>query len=189
MSNRRFEMYEYRQIILRLRSGEGLRPIARATLVDRKTIRKIRDIAQHEGWLHSQDIPDNETLEKILGTPKKSLPKSNVLFPHKSRVEEWYKQGIQASTIYLTLQREHGFTGGYNAVQRFVKTLKDKSIEVTIILEFKPGECAQVDFGAGPKLINELTGEIIKTWIFVMVLGWSRHMYAEIVLKQMSKHG
>jgi transposase len=50
--------------------------------------------------------------------------------------------------------------------------------------EFKPGECAQIDFGAGPKLIDETTGEMVKTWIFVMVLSWSRHMYAEIVLNQ-----
>ena len=62
--------------------------------------------------------------------------------------------------------------------------MKEKSIEVTTILDFKPGECAQVDFGAGPKLMNEVTGEIISTWIFVMVLAWSRHMYAEIVTNQ-----
>ena len=52
------------------------------------------------------------------------------------------------------------------------------------ILRFKPGESAQVDFGAGPKLMDEHTGEVRKTWIFVMVLSWSRHMYAEIVYRQ-----
>jgi hypothetical protein len=46
-------------------------------------------------------------------------------------------------------------------VQRFVKTLKDKSPEVTTILDFKPGECAQVDFGAGPTFIDEVTSEVI----------------------------
>ena len=28
------------------------------------------------------------------------------------------------------------------------------------------------------------TGEIYSTWIFVMVMAWSRHMYAEIVRDQ-----
>lgn len=32
--------------------------------------------------------------------------------------------------------------------------------------------------------MNEMTGESIKTWIFVMVLAFSRHQYAEIVLRQ-----
>lgn len=82
------------------------------------------------------------------------------------------------------MQRQHGFTGGYNSIQRYVKVLKAQSINVTTILEFKPGECAQVDFGSGPKLICDITGEVISTWIFVMVLAWSRHMYAEIVLHQ-----
>lgn len=53
-----------------------------------------------------------------------------------------------------------------------------------MMLDFQPGECVQVDFGAGPKLIDERTGLVTKTWIFVMVLAWSRHMYAEIILRQ-----
>lgn len=44
---------------------------------------------------------------------------------------------------------------------------------MTTILEFKPAACTQGDFGAGPVFINETTGELIKTWIFVMVLAWS----------------
>jgi transposase len=80
--------------------------------------------------------------------------------------------------------RQYGFPGSYNAIQRFVKNIKGKSAAVTMMLDFQPGECAQVDFGSGPKLVNDFTGEIIKTWIFVMVLAWSRHMYAEVVLRQ-----
>ncbi len=184
MSNRRFEMYQYRQIIFRLRSGESMRSIARTKLADRKTIRRIRSIAKKQGWLDiNNEIPNDEILAKHLGHPK-PLPKSNLLFPHQAKIEEWYRQGIQASTIHITLQRQHGFAGGYSSVQRFIKNLKNKSYDVTTILEFKPGECAQVDFGLGPKLIDKVTGEIVKTWIFVMVLAWSRHMYAEVVLRQ-----
>ncbi len=86
------------------------------------------------------------------------------------------------------LQRKYGFRGAYHAAQRFVKKIKAKlSVKATTILEFKPGECAQVDFGAGPKLIDDITDEIIPTWIFVMALAWSRHFYAEIVLHQTSE--
>ncbi|NQX90453.1 MAG: IS21 family transposase, partial [Halioglobus sp.] len=34
------------------------------------------------------------------------------------------------------------------------------------------------------KMIDVFTGEEFKTWVFVMVLSWSRHMYAELVRDQ-----
>ncbi len=45
MSNRRFEMYEYRQIIVRLRQGDTRRGIAQSGLANRKKVRVIRKIA------------------------------------------------------------------------------------------------------------------------------------------------
>ena len=56
MSNRRFEMYQYSQIISQLRNGDTVRSMARAKLADRKKLRKIRDIAQTQGWL-APDTP------------------------------------------------------------------------------------------------------------------------------------
>jgi transposase len=184
MSNRKFEMHEIRQIIFRLRQDDSIRSIARAKLADRKKIREINKIAIQEDWLNSEkELPTDEELSKFF-KPKKTIPAQSLILPYKEQIEAWVKQGIQASTIHAALQRQYHFLGGYNAIQRYVKKLKDKSPDVTMILEFKPGECAQVDFGAGPPLINDVTGEIIKTWIFVMVLAFSRHMYAEIVLRQ-----
>lgn len=186
MGKRRFEMYEYRQIIVRLRLGESIRGLAEARLASRKKIRIVRKIAIQQKWLDTKhDLPDDDELAKFFKQPLVSPVTQSSVLPYKKQVEEWCQQGVQASTIHSALQRQHGFTGSYDSVQRFVKKIKDKlSVKVTTILEFKPGECAQVDFGAGPKLIDDRTGEIIPTWIFVMVLAWSRHIYAEIVLHQ-----
>ena len=41
-----------------------------------------------------------------------------------------------------------------------------------------------MDFGKGPTLTDVFTGEVIPTWIFVMTLCFSRHMYAEVVTNQ-----
>lgn len=183
MGKRRFEMYQYRQIIVRLRSGESMRSIGRSKLADRKTVRRVRDIANRQGWLDTQrEIPKDEVLIKFLGEPR-SASKNKLILPYQSQIEAWYSQGIQGTTIYSALKREHNYTGSYVSVLRYIKKLKNKSFATTV-LEFKPAECAQVDFGAGPNFINETTGEVIKSWIFVMVLAWSRHMYAEIILKQ-----
>ena len=52
------------------------------------------------------------------------------------------------------------------------------------MLEFEPGEAAQVDFGQGLMITDVWTGEVTKTWFFVVTLCHSRHMYAEIVPDQ-----
>jgi transposase len=186
MGKRRFEMYEYRQIITRLRLGETIRGLTQAGLASRKKIRVIRKIAVQQNWLDKKStLPADAELATFFKQPITSPVAQSAVLPYKEQVEEWCRQGIQGTTIYAALQRQHRFIGSYDSVQRFVKKIKDKlSVKATTVLAFKPGECAQVDFGSGPKLINDMTGEIIPTWIFVMVLAWSRHMYAEIVLHQ-----
>ena len=52
------------------------------------------------------------------------------------------------------------------------------------MLDHDPGDCGQVDFGAGPTIIDVITGEEFKTWFFVMTLAWSRHQYVEMVRDQ-----
>lgn len=184
MSNRRFEMYQYRQIIMRLRMGDTIRGLAREKLADRKTIGKINEVAKEQGWLASHStMPSDEVLATFFGK-KSPLSVQSLIIPYQKQIEEWCMQGVQATTIYSHLKQEYGFVGSYSVIQRYIKCLKNSSGPVTTILEFNPGECAQIDFGAGPSFVNEQTGEVLKTWIFVMVLAFSRHMYAEIVLRQ-----
>lgn len=177
-------MYQYRQIIFRLRQGDSVRGIAQAKLADRKKIRQIRDVAISQNWLHKErDLPNDEELALLFGSLAK-FPQQPLALQHKVQIETWVKQGIQATTMHAALQREYAFTGSYNSVQRLVKHIKNETKPVSMMLSFQPAECAQVDFGAGPKIIDSLTGLETKTWIFVMVLAWSRHMYAEVVLRQ-----
>jgi len=55
MGKRRFEMHEYRQIIVRLRLGETIRGLAVAKCASRKTIRVVRKIAIQQNWLDTQN--------------------------------------------------------------------------------------------------------------------------------------
>lgn len=83
------------------------------------------------------------------------------------------------------LVRRYGYTGSYSAVHRFFKQLPSAAApEAPLRLRFKPGEAAQVDFGAGPAITDARTGETFKTWVFVMTLCWSRHQYAKVVRNQ-----
>lgn len=184
MSNRRFEMYQYRQIIVRLRLGETDRAIARSGLAGRSKVKAIHQLALAEGWLDpNQALPEDSVLAEYFERPKRKKLVSKAK-PYEAQIVQWLQHGIQATTIHATLVHQHGYQGSYFSVLRFINKFKDKFTHVTMPLEFKPGECAQVDFGAGPKFIDTRTGEILSSWIFVMVLAWSRHLYAEIVWDQ-----
>ena len=67
---------------------------------------------------------------------------------------------------------------------RLLAGLEAAHPQVTTVLEFDPGEAAQVDFGKGPEVLDPRTGELLSTWVFVMTLAWSRHAYAEVVTDQ-----
>ena len=59
MGNRRFEMYQHRQIIQRLRLGESDRAIGRAEQVGRVKVAALRELAAQRGWLDPAVSSDN----------------------------------------------------------------------------------------------------------------------------------
>ena len=177
-------MYELRQVLVRMRQGDSDRALAKAGLVGRPKAKALRQLAQAEGWLEGdKPLPDDAVLAKAMVRPRGSGPVSSVE-PYRELVTDWAGQGIQSKTIYQALVRQHQFRGSYDAVNRFVRTLEPKAPKATMPLDFAAGEAAQIDFGTGPKLVDTRTGEIVKTWFFLMTLCWSRHQYAEIVLDQ-----
>jgi len=184
MANRRFEMYHYRQVIARLRLGDSDRQIARSGLMGRLKVAVVRELATNMGWLLPEaPLPEESELQAIFESGA-SKGKASPLEPYKPQVKKWFEQGIHGTTIYEALVRNHSFQGSYSSVRRYLQTLRKASTKASVSLEFKPGEMAQVDFGAGPKLIDPETGQELKTWFFVMTLAWSRHMYAEMVPNQ-----
>jgi transposase len=184
MANRRFEMFEYRQVIYRMRLGESDRAIAKAGLMGRKKAAELRVVAQAQGWLGDGPLPEDAQIAVQLARKPHNFVEPSLVLPYAEQVKTWWKQGIQGTTIHQALVRTHGFAGSYSSVRRFLSYLKDTHPQVTTILEFEPGEAAQVDFGAGPRIVDAFTGESIATWVFVMTLAWSRHQYAEIVTDQ-----
>lgn len=177
-------MFQYQHAINRMRLGDSDRQISNAGLMGRKKAASVRKFAQAKGWLNPlAPMPEEADLEKALGA--NSFQKSSSkLEPYKEQVAQWFQQGIQGTTIYEALVRNHDFNGSYSGVRRYLKSLKKLDVKASIKLTFKPGESVQVDFGKGPGLIDPETGKAFKTWIFVMTLAWSRHMYAEIVRNQ-----
>lgn len=173
MGNRRFEMHEYRHILARMRQGESDRRLAKTGLIGRNKAAVLRSTAQRHGWLESTSpLPDDQELAQVLATPATGQQSSS-LTPFAKEVKGWNSQGISGTVIHRTLQEKYDFEGSYSAVRRFLQKLpKNKPPEATVMLDHEPGDSAQVDFGAGPFIIDVFTGEDIKTWFFVMTLVW-----------------
>jgi transposase len=91
--------------------------------------------------------------------------------------------GLSAQRIYQDLTTEHGFTGSYYSVRRFVHRLEPTRDLPFRRLECGPGEEAQVDFGTGAPVVGP-DGKRRKTHVFRIVLSHSRKAYSEAVYRQ-----
>jgi len=185
MANRRFEMHQYRQVIFRMQKGESDRTIAKSGIMGRAKCAEVRQLALKNGWLKNEAlIPQDDVLARVFDKKTRRPGQESLILPFKDKVEKWHTAGICGTTIHRALMRNHGFGGSYSCVRRFLQKLEAANPRTTCILDFEPGEAAQVDFGTGPVITDVFTGEVFKTWIFVMTLCFSRHQYAEIVLNQ-----
>ena len=177
-------MHEIRNIISRMRLGETNRQVSLAGLMGRNKAAALRRIALEQGWLDKgSPMPSNDAIAQFVGRRVAQKQDSSVE-PYAEQVLAWAKRGVTGVAIHQTLVRNFGFSGAYNSVKRFLQRRRETEPAATIILDFKPGEAAQVDFGAGPLIVDLQTGEELKTWFFVMTLAFSRHQYVEFVLDQ-----
>ncbi len=138
-----------------LKHGVTQREIERRTGVDRKTIRRHIKSANSpgvatgsEGAVSEIRPPRPPALEA--GSAKATPPyTSSACEPHRAWIEAQVQLGRNAQSIYRDLVDGSAFTHRYNSVKRFVAALKLSAPARFDVLEFLPGEEAQVDYGQG----------------------------------------
>ncbi|MEQ1566581.1 MAG: IS21 family transposase, partial [Myxococcota bacterium] len=113
-----------------------------------------------------------------------------------SSVDRWAEaiitmatRGAYPKAIYDKLKLDDAeFTGTLWAVKRVWRQWKKargiRAEDVAIPVETAPGEIAQVDFGYVGVLVDPKTGKPRRAWVFTLVLGYSRHLFAKIVFDQ-----
>lgn len=135
-------------------------------------------------------------LEDLKAAVEKELP--SVEPPQEqSSIAKWQPQekalldkGLTPKTIHDRLRLKHSgeYDGKLGAVKRMVKRLRIEqgvsASDIAIPVETEPGHIAQVDFGYAGYRYDSRTGHQRKAWVFVMVLGYSRHQYVEYVFDQ-----
>ena len=91
--------------------------------------------------------------------------------------------GLSAQRIYQDLVEEKGFAGSYQSICRFVRQLKARQPQRVWRMECPPGEEMQVDFGLEAP-IGQDDGKTRRSWVFRVVLSYSRKAYSEAVMRQ-----
>ena len=178
-------MFQYRQVLVRLRAGDSEREIARTRVMGREKLAVLRVLAAREGWLDAGvALPDDAAIAAALGGVGRARSTVSTVEPHRAIVTQWLDAGVGGKAIHAALCRDHGYSGSYSSVARMLLALRGaRPPEVTVRLTFEPGAAAQVDFGAGP-VLKHPDGVQRRTWAFVMTLAHSRHQYVEFVWDQ-----
>jgi transposase len=102
-------------------------------------------------------------------------PSASACEPYRELIVEALARGRNAMAIWQDLVDDHGFTGRYASVRRFVVKLRGTSSpEARVVITTAPGEEGQVDYGDGPMVRHPQTGKYRRTRLFVLTLGYSR---------------
>jgi transposase len=97
-------------------------------------------------------------------------------------IEPQVSLGRNAVSLFQDLVEDHGFAHQYNSVKRFVATLRQRAPERFDVLEFLPGEEAQVDYGQGALTLYK-PGKYKRPYLFVMTLKYSGKSLRKVVWK------
>jgi transposase len=107
---------------------------------------------------------------------------------YREMIELELSRGRNAMGIWQDLVDAHGFAGGYQSVKRFVRKLRGAvSPEARVIIETRPGEECQVDYGTGPMVRDPDSGKYRRTRLFVLTLGYSRKSVRLLVFRSSSR--
>ena len=171
-----------------LKHGVTQREIERRTGVDRKTIRRHIKSANSSGVAAGSEGVTSEIPPPRPPALEAGNAKANPLYPpsacepHRAWIEAQVQLGRNAQSIYQDLVNGSAFTHRYNSVKRFVAALKSRAPARFDVLEFLPGEEAQVDYGQGA-LTRYRPGKYKRPLLFIMTLKYSGKSFRKVVSK------
>lgn len=174
-------MNEQEAILSLAAQGWAIRRIARELNLHRRTVQR---------YLKQRADDSKCTTISTAGSPPKctistagKIGRKSICEPHRKIIEEKAGAGLSAQRIYQDLKIEVQFAGSYESVKRLVRQLRKADPALVCRIEVSPAEEAQVDFGLGAPLVSS-DGTRRRTWVFRIVLSFSRKAYSEAVLRQ-----
>ena len=168
-------------VIRRWTAGEAIRAIARATGLDRQTVRGLVRLAKTAGLKLGDRATEQQLqiIQKSIARPgawSRISEAERCLQPHRQRIQAWLNEDRLVLTKIHELLRREGIVVSYAALYRFARKWCDFGRSSTTVRrrESAPGEVAEVDFGR-LGLFQELGSRRPRMlWAFIMTMGYSR---------------
>ena len=183
MPYREVRIMDVHEVVRRWLAGDGIRSIARATGLDRKTIRRFLIAARDLGLRPGDSCPEESRIHDLIERARRprspSAPGKTMksLLARREQIETWLrKDRLLLTKVHELLERE-GLLVPYSSLHRFAQKWCDfgSRFSVTVRrLEGTPGEVAEVDFGRLGLLQDFGSNRPRVVQGFVMVLGYSR---------------
>ena len=150
------------EIMVLKRQGLSRRKIAQRLGIHRKTVgRYLARGGEHKPY----DTNSRESL----------------LVPYRERILAWLKDDDYSAVWMHERLVAQGYRGSLRTVQRFVRREGKKlSRKAYLRFETEPGRQAQVDFGE-LAIVDENGCKLDRLYLFLMVLGYSRKRYGELL--------
>ena len=149
----------YMDIQALYRNGMTVRAIARKLGLHRNTVKK---------HLMSTDFPQY----------RKTRRRESILEPYTPMIRDWLQEDDYRATWILERIRRAGYPGAYGIVRDYVRSIKQHNRRLAYErFETEPGRQAQFDW-ADFQLV-EPSGRTTTVFAFILVLGFSRAVYAE----------
>jgi len=178
---------DVQEVIRLLRDGASDREIAHLVRRNRRTVARYRRWAEEHGVLEGPLLSARALEERLAATwPAMPPPQQrSSVEAYRAEIAAWRARGLEVAAIQTRLEETHGHPVSYSAVWRLVRGLEPpRAPAVCVRVEVPPGSEGQVDFGYAGRTVDPASGALRKTWVFVLVLSWSRHLYAELVFDQ-----
>ena len=192
MSDKEYTVIEIVDVLRRLASGDNISAIARATGMDRKTVRKYIRIAEVKGFTKESDTDIEDiayvVFREINGNDNDvdGNNRDSILLPHKSSISEWLEnEKLTITKAHIKLLRS-GVETSYSSLYRFVQEhIGMPGNRGTVrMAETEPGEVAEVDFGRLGYIFDKALNKLRLLHALVVTLVFSRYQYVHITHKQ-----
>jgi transposase len=186
-------MHRLQEVVRLHRMGRSTRVIARQLRMSRNTIRRYLEALERGGLLAGalDELPEVDALRACVEVqaPAKPAPQqSSSIERWVERIEQMHADAGPTAIHDFLRVNEPDYTGSLSAVKRLCLRLDRKRgpqpEEVAIPVETVPGEVAQVDFKYAGKRYDPEHGVLRKSWLFLMTLGFSRRLFAQLVFDQ-----
>jgi transposase len=159
-------------------------------VIDYQTFCRLRQLHDEKGLKVSQIAAelqlDPKTVEKwadqLTYQPRQGTKRPSKLDSFKGQISALLERHPYTAQQLLQQLRQLGYAGGYSILKEFVRQVRPVRKPAYLMLEFAPGECAQVDWGNFGSVAVGSTRRRLS--FFVMVLCHSRLMYVEFTLSE-----